>query len=70
MFWVLIIPKILETIAIELQNVVILNPILSKVVINTVEDVLTKFIIFGIVFIALGIVGTIVSVKINNSETN
>ena len=65
---VLIIPKIIETIGLELQNVVILNQVLSKTVINTVEDVLTKFIIFGIVFIVLGIASTIIGVKIEENK--
>ena len=66
----LIVPKILETIALEMQNVVILNQILSKTVIDTVEDVLLKLVIFGVLLIVFGIIGSIFSGKIITNNKN
>ena len=51
----LIVPKGFETIAINANNVLLLNQVLSSALIQIVENVLLKLVIWGIVFCIAGV---------------
>ena len=57
----LIIPTIMEKNIINTQNILLFNQTFSKVVVNIVETIMLKFLIFGIVFLVIGIALNVVS---------
>lgn len=65
----LIITKIMEVITMKTQNILILNQAFSKIVVNIIEEIMTKFLVFGIVFLIIGIAVNLVdSIKLNSSR--
>ena len=59
----LIIPKIIETSAMEIHNILILNKAFSEVLINAIETVISSFMITGIVLFVIGLVFSIIYAK-------
>ena len=57
----LIITKIIEIITMKTQNILILNQAFSKIVINIIEVIMSKFLIYGIVFLIVGMLLNIAS---------
>ena len=61
----LIIPKIIETSAMEIHNILILNKAFSEVLINAIEAVISSFMITGIVLFVIGLVFSIIYAKVD-----
>lgn len=61
--------KVIEIVTMKTQNILILNQAFSKIVINVIEEIISKCLLYGVVLIVVGMLLNIISsFKLNKVE--